>query len=402
MHPRAILTIGNFFSVAHFYLIIFILAPYLATLMPEAYTGLVIAGGALVTLALFPSAPKIIARVGARKLGLVCGGLEALILFLLACTIPPTFAIILSGMACALSPFIAYSLDLLLEATVRQSEEASTGKIRTAFLTAGNVALVAAPLLTGMLLDDGNAYHYVFLAASVSLIPFLFLFATQTFPEGSEPKTSNIRQTLWHIQHSKDLRSVIGANSVLQFFYHLAPVYVPLYLHNVLHIPWSSLGWIFSIALIPFILIEYPAGAIADRFLGDKKLLVLGFIIAGISFALVGLLTSTTPLIILVLILVATRVGAALIEAMTEGHFFRRVSERDADTVSVFRMGRPFAALVGPLLGSVILGVTGYTALFFITGTIILVLGILCTYGIQDVTKITVVSRSEFPQNPPA
>lgn len=400
MRPRGLLAFGNFFSVAHFYLIIFILAPYLATFMPEEQTGLIISAGALATLAIFPSASKLVARYGAQRLAVYLGTAETILLVLLAVNPVPVVAMILAALAVATSPFIAYGLDLLLEATVKHSEESSTGRIRSAYLTAGNVALISAPIVTGFLLDGDNAYYRVFLVAALSLLPFILLFGFNQLPHGLPPARTDLRKTLVCIRRTPDLYSIIGANAILQFFYHLAPLYIPLYLHNVLGIPWGTLGWMFAAMLVPFVLIEYPAGVVADRKLGDRILLGIGFVITGVSFAFIAFLTTTTSLTTILVILIGTRIGAALIESMVEGHFFRRVSEQDTETVGVFRMARPFSALFAPLIGSVVLAIGGYYSLFVFSGGVILIAGMVATFGIKDIKLVTDTSPS-IPQPSP-
>lgn len=392
MRPRITLAIGNFFAVAHFYLIIYVLAPYLATFMPADETGLVVSAGALATLAIFPSAPRLVAKYGARRLAFVFGAAEAIVLLLLALHPLPVLAIIFAALACAISPLIAYGFDLLLEATVARTEESMTGRVRTAFLTAGNAALIVAPVVAGFLLNDTDAYSRVFLAAAASLVPFLILFGVWELPEGTVPIESNVREAWKEMWKNRDLRSIVSANLVLQFFYHLAPLYIPLYLHNALGLPWSSLGWMFAVMLLPFVLVEYPAGAAADQFLGDRALLGLGFLIMGFSFMIIGLLGVGSSFLIILAILIATRVGSALVESMTEGHFFRRVSEIDTDTVSVFRMARPVAALAAPLAGSILLGAAGYGWLFAVTGGAIIIAGLIATAGIKDVKTADAIS----------
>jgi MFS family permease len=271
----------------------------------------------------------------------------------------------------------------LLEATV--SGEEATGRVRTAFLTAGNTALILAPLAIGLLLGATDAYERIYLAAAFSLIPLIVLFALHPMSEGRVPQMVRTRETLRAGFGDPDVRSVFVAYYLLQFFYYSAPFYIPLYLHSIIGIPWSTLGWVLSVVLIPFLLIEYPAGLVADRWLGDKELMVAGFIITGIALGLFGLVDAATPLLIIIALLAATRVGVALVEAMTEGHFFRRVSERDAGMVSVFRMGRPFAALTAPIAGSILLALGGYWWLFMGCGIIVGIAGVITALGIKDV-----------------
>jgi MFS family permease len=383
MSPRLTLSVGNFFSVAHFYLIIYILAPYLAEFMSEEFTGLIVSAGALATLALFPYAPLIVAKYGARRLVLGFAIIECLVLFSLALSPVPVVALILSAVACAVSPLIAYGLDLLLEATI--SGENVTGRVRTAFMTAGNAALFLAPFLIGFLLGNTDLYGRVFLAAALSLIPLIVLFSLHPLPEGGVPQMVRTRENLRVGFTDPDVRSIFVAYYLLQFFYYSAPLYVPLYLHNIIGIPWSTLGWVLAVVLVPFLVIEYPAGLIADRYLGDKEMMVAGFFITGIAVALFATVDLYTPLIVIITLLVATRVGVALVEAMTEGHFFRHVSERDAGMVSVFRMGRPFAALTAPIAASILLALGGYWWLFVGIALIVTIPGIISALGIKDI-----------------
>src|SRR4051812_27342551 len=118
MKPRSILTLGNFFAVAHFYLIIYIIAPYLATFMPASATGLVIAFGAIITLAVFPLMPKLVRTYGTRHLAIYFGLAQLCFLGLLAVGPTPFPALFLIALACATAPLISYQMDLLLEANI--------------------------------------------------------------------------------------------------------------------------------------------------------------------------------------------------------------------------------------------------------------------------------------------
>lgn len=383
MKPRSILTLSNFFAPAHFFLIIYIITPYLSTFMPDSATGLVVSLGAIVTLGVFPIMPHLVRVHGPRRLAIFFASLEAFALAWLAVEPSPFAAILLVALACATSPLLVYQLDLLLEATI--AKEGTTGRIRTMFLTAGNTALVLAPLIAGILLDSTEAYWRVYALAAMSLLPFILLMFVSRLPEGKSPNFVGMMEVYTCLMKDKDLRASVLAQGTLQFFYHIAPLYIPLYLHNVLNMPWQTLGWMFSIMLLPFVLLEYPAGWLADRKWGDQELLIGGFIL--MAAALVGLafVGPDTIVLVILIILVMNRAGAALVEAMSEGHFFRRVSETDAATVSLFRMTRPVAALTAPVVGSLILSVSGYGTLFVVTGVLIGVIGVTAALRIRDI-----------------
>ncbi|MBU6490666.1 MFS transporter [Patescibacteria group bacterium] len=382
MHPRVVLSVGNFFFSLFATVTVYILLPYLSSFMGEAYTGLVVAGGAFVAVIFFPYLPRLVARYGAQQLALFFALAEMVALFALAAVPGPIAGAFLIAVTVALQPFLSYELDLLLEATV--AEEGTTGRVRTLFLTAWNVAALAAPLLMGALLANSNSYGRVFLAAAAALVPFVVLFAARKLPKGETPELSRMRDTFLCIVRDRDLAAVTFAHFLLYLFYVWVALYVPIYLHGVLGIPWAVLGWVFSIMLVPYLLIEYPAGWIADRFIGDKELMLAGFLIAGGALIFIGILSAASSLILILSVLVVSRIGAALIESMTEVHFFRRVSERDINSVSVFRGIWPLADLVAPVAGSLILFFGSYEMLFVLTGGFVTLAGVASTLLIKD------------------
>ena len=382
MNPRVVISVGNFFFSLFSTVTLYILLPYLSSFMPAAYTGLVIAGGAFVACMLFPFLPRFVSRYGAQQLALVFALLEMLALVALAAS-PGAFAgAFFVAVTMALQPFLAYELDLLLEATV--AEEGITGRVRAIFLTAWNAAALAAPLLIGALLADSDAYGRVFLAGAGALVPFVVLFAARRLPRVETPQLSRMGDTLRCILKDRDLAAVTFGHLLLYLFFVWAPLYVPAYLHIELGIPWSDIGWMFFVMLLPYVLLQYPSGVLADRYIGDKEMMFAGFILAGASLAAIGLFSSATPLVVIVCALVASRVGAALIESMTEIHFFRRVSEKDINSISVFRGIWPLANLIAPIVGSVILIFGSYQALFAITGGLIAVAGGAAALLIRD------------------
>ncbi|MBI4066050.1 MFS transporter [Candidatus Kaiserbacteria bacterium] len=382
MRPRTVIYIGNFFFSLFIALITFILLPYVSSFIPEAYAGLVISGGALIAVILFPLMPKLVERHGAQRLVLAFAVLEMLALLALATTPGPITGILLIAVAVALQPFIAYELDILLETTV--IEEHTTGRVRAIFLTAWNIAALAAPLLVGALLARSDAYEHVFLIAAVALVPFIVLLTVRNLPRGVTPKLPNIWGTLLCIVRDRDLFAVTFGHFLLYMFFVWAPFYIPVYLHTDLEIPWSDLGWVFSIMLLPYVLIQYPAGLLADKVFGDKELMFAGFVLTGLSFATIGFFTASTPLMVIIIVLFVSRVGAALIEGMTEGHFFRRMSEKDVNAISVFRGIWPFTEFIAPIIGSAILIFGNFELFFIFTGGFIAVAGAISTLLIKD------------------
>ncbi len=149
-------------------------------------------------------------------------------------------------------------------------------------------------------------------------------------------------------------------------------VYIPIYLHQNLGIGWESLGPVFSIMLLPFILFEIPAGNLADKYFGEKEILIIGLLILSLSLFLFYYISVPT-LWIWAVVLFLSRVGAALIEAMRESYFFKLVDAEDIDMINIFRVTNPLAYIIGPALGIIILLLFPLQYLFlFMAGIVIL------------------------------
>lgn len=382
MQPRVTLFAGNFFIVIASTMISYTLFAYLSTFIPTAQVGFVLAAASAIALVTFFFLPRVVAHYGAQQTALWFSFAEIFLLFGSAAVSRSIVSAVLVVCAASIIPLILYELDLLLEATFHGEEAA--GRARTFFLTGGNLGAITAPLLIGVLLANADRYAFVFFAAASCFALFVVLFSGRRLPHGASPHVSHITHSLKRLVRDRDLAAVTVGHLVLYFFYVWAPLYIPVYLHSVLGIPWVTLGWAFSVMLLPFILIEYPIGWISDNILGDKEFMFAGFCIAGASLASIGLFTQETPFAFILVALIMTRIGAALIESTTEDHFFRRVSKRDLVSVSVFRGVWPLATTFAPLLGGIFLLWVGYQGFFFITGGIVFVVGIIATLLIRD------------------
>jgi len=382
MSSHTVIAFGNFFFGLCSAITIYIFLPYLTSFMPAAYSGLVIAGGALIACSIFPLLPHLVVRFGAQRLALFFGFSEMLALLMLAFMPGAIAGAIFVAVTIAMQPFIAYTLDILLEATV--SEETTTGRVRAVYLTAWSLAGLFAPLLLGVLLADSEAYRSVFLLGAVAFVPFLTLFAARRLPTMKNLPLSHMSDSVRCILNDRDLSAITFCNLLLYLFFMWAPLYVTAYLHTVLGFAWSDLSFIFFLMLLPYVVIQYPAGILADRYFGEKEMLFAGFLIAGASLAAVGLFSTTTPLFIIATVLIISRIGAALIESMTQAHFFRRITERDINSISVFRGIWPIANVIAPSVGSLLLFFGSYPLLFFITGGFLALAGAIATLRIKD------------------
>lgn len=76
------------------------------------------------------------------------------------------------------------------------------------------------------------------------------------------------------------------------------------------------------------------------------------------------------------LILFITRIGASMVEIMSETYFFKKVNSKNIDIIGFYRAARPIAYVVSPILASIYLK-------FFDVKYIFLLLGILMFFGLK-------------------
>lgn len=171
------------------------------------------------------------------------------------------------------------------------------------------------------------------------------------------------------------MKAIFMVSFLLQFFYAWMVIYTPIYLHENIGFSWEIIGIIFSVMLVPFVLIERPLGWIADRYLGEKELLVAGFAIMGISTASIAFITDHNA-ILWGAILFMTRIGAATIEIMSDTYFFKKIDASKIYLMSLYRTVRPVAYIVAPIVASLLFVALDLKSLFVI-------LGILMLYGIR-------------------
>lgn len=298
---------------------------------------------------IFPRAIKSLSNFVTTKITVGLFGASLLSLSLVDGPTSALWAIIFFTIA---SNLLWINMDILVETF---SKNASTGTIRTVYFTFINLGWIISPTLSSWLINF-SGYQLIFVIAAFLTVPVFFVLSRQKDNLKKEAKYHHekLRIVLKNTWRNKNLRGIFFIALLLQIFYNTAVVYLPIYLHQNLGIAWSELGLIFSIMLIPFLVFEIPAGIIADKYLGEKEFLFTGFAILVISL-LLFFFVKTTNFWIWASILFFSRIGAALIEAMRESHFFKLVDAKDISYINFFRSAAPIGYIIGPILAIIIL-----------------------------------------------
>lgn len=346
--------------------------------LPAAVTGLFLLGYAF-NIFLFAFAPYLLERIGKERLLFIC----LLIVFLSSWWL----AYATQGFAVA-TAFVLYQgvtylvywcLDVFLE---EKSLDAVTGEIRGVYYTFVNVGIALGPLVVTLLsgVEDLRLVYRV--GTLILLVPLILSWRgliTKRRPlELSREPISLPFAAFWRM---RDIKAIAFSRLILEIFYAIMVIYTPLYLHGVLGFSWSELGIIFTVALLPFIFLEWPAGELADRFIGEKELLSAGFFITGTTLLLMPFLDGS--FVAWLIALFVSRVGASLIEIMTETYFFKKINAENTGLLSIFRLMRPAGLIIGALLGFVVSQTLSFPAVFLTLGVVVL-LGLYESLHLKD------------------
>lgn len=364
------ITVAGVLFGFHVFTVEYIHSSFLSEFFSRTAVGLLMTATSFTSLCALVFAPRVLERVGAYRLAfaatLACAGASLVLGF-----VQEWFVVVGAFAVLAVSaPLVLLCLDVFLEHTIRN--EAVTGAVRGRHLAAVMGTALLSPLIAGTLVGSGGRLAFVYLASACFLLPFLLVlvlrlrFAGEVAPH---PRVS-LGVTLRRVVRTGDLFHVAASQFLLRFYFAWMVVYLPLYLHQSIGFSWGDIGLVLSFMLVPYLL-EWPAGVVADRWLGEQELLATGFTIIALSTAVLPFLGAGSILAWGILLCV-TRVGAALIESMTEVHFFKRVDATDVELVSFFRMLRPLAFTLGPLLATAILYVVDLRFLWLVLAVVML------------------------------
>lgn len=232
----------------------------------------------------------------------------------------------------ALQSLLFVSLNVFLESF---SAHANVGSIRGLFLAILHVGILIAPLVGGYILSV-SSFAVLYIVAALVLIPYLFL-VHHYLEHIKDPAyhTVDIFEALRKALANKNLRGAVVAKFLVEAFYAVMVIYLPLYLAT-LGIPLTSyLGFIIPVALIPLVVLPYELGYLADTKYGEKEMLIIGLLILTVTTFICVLLTSSSILIWALLLLVS-RIGASLVDTMAFTYYFKKIGPEDPSYTALF------------------------------------------------------------------
>lgn len=257
-------------------------------------------------------------------------------------------------------PFLAFymifvaliwtSLDVILESF---SEDNVSGRVRGLHLTIFNAGFLLGPIISSQLMSH-IGFSGIFLF-SLIIDAFVLVFSLIGFRNVNHIFKQRLGaiEIIKKVCKRKDVMRIYGVSFALEFFYALMIIYTPIYLLD-LGMSWQQIGLIFTLMLLPFVLLQYPAGILADKKTGEKELIIFAIAFMALATLSIFFLNSTSVLI-WGAVLFATRIGAALVEILRDSYFYKRIDGHDVDLINFFRTATPVGYIMAALLSSVML-----------------------------------------------
>ncbi|MDQ3076750.1 MAG: MFS transporter [bacterium] len=365
----------------HYAFTVYINSTFLSQFFTEKEVGYLYTGGALLTLLGFVASSSLIKRVGNVSFFTTGIIIEIIALFGLFYTSNPLHLKFFFILHQALPSLLLFSMDLFLEGASRTAHGNNTGRIRSTYLTILNISFVLSPMIVGNIVSVFT-YRGVYLLSAMCCVALLFLIvdSLRHIPSHTMREVNFADSVRKYIPH-KDLNRLFIINFLLQIFYAVMVIYTPIYLSQHIGFSWEAIGLIFTVMLVPFVLFEAPLGRMFDKIHTEKDTLIAGFLIIALSTGLIFLIQKPS-VIIWMIALFATRVGASFVEVASDYSFFRRVSDRDAGFISVFRMASPLSYIIAPLLVAPIVHLLSIKYVFLLLG-IIMLSGIIFSFKLR-------------------
>lgn len=183
------------------------------------------------------------------------------------------------------------------------------------------------------------------------------------------------KRTLWILWPANFLIAA-GASLIIPFL----PLYIgTLGVHDSAGVArWT--GWIFSAQFLTSFLFQPLWGSLADKY-GRKVMLIRSSIGMGVVTALMGIVSGPWQLLIL-----------RLINGLFSGFISMSISlqasvtpdEESGKALGTLQTGQIVGTLFGPLAGGILAEIFGYNGVFFVTGALILLAGVVVLFFIKE------------------
>lgn len=239
------------------------------------------------------------------------------------------------------------AMDVMLESF---SVDKLSGRIRGAHLTIMNAGIMFGPYVSIRILDKIHFHRlFIFNLILTSIIFVIALVSLRNVNHEFRRKES-VAALLKKVYKKKNVLRAYFFSFALSFFYAAMMIYAPLHMLKM-GMSWDEIGFAFFVMLVPFVILQYPIGLLADKKWGEKEMIIIALILMGISCGVV-FYTNSTNMYVWAGVLFFSRIGAAMLEILSDSYFYKRIDATDVDVIDFFRTARPVAYIIFPVLAT--------------------------------------------------
>ncbi|MBI5413593.1 MFS transporter [Candidatus Peregrinibacteria bacterium] len=246
-----------------------------------------------------------------------------------------------------------------------------------------NIGWMIGPLL-GSLIADKFGFNVLFLTSSVvSLIALIIFFTVHLsgeevhFPH-SKPFAKNLKL---FFKDANLCRTYIN-NAGLGFIFSIWDFLPLLMLQIGATIP--IIGMTKTLMGVPQSIFEFPIGRMADKETGERKIFMVGYILAAVFTLALGF---TTDLHYFITFFFIAATGTSFLEMTRDSYFFRQMSEKDIELVSVYRTSDTLPYLLGQVLAIAMLAIFPIKWWFIIGGLIAILIFVPNAYKLRELRR---------------
>lgn len=230
-----------------------------------------------------------------------------------------------------------------------------------------NIGWVIGPI-TGGVLAKIYANEAAFIFTGVCYIILLALFFQQHLiaknphlhHEKEKPrKEESLMQNLRDYLSNRDLVIAFIITFGMYFWWSTSAIYMPIALTQ-LGYSQDVVGLVFSLSIIPLILLEFHASDGAKTH-GVRNYLVLGYALLSLCLILFTLASAT----MLIKLMILVNIGSAFIEPIKEIYFFKAVRREDEERFyGIYNASYPVAYILAPIIGATLLASFGMNGIW--------------------------------------
>lgn len=328
----------------------YINSTFLTNFVAENHVGNIYILGSIMAIVALVATPLIFRKTGSYRFLLAVTLLNALTLLLFTMVQNAVTAIGVFVTYFALHTLIIFALDEIIKI---YSNNGATGKIRGLYIVITSLAWIFAQVVSMKFLDKSH-FRMVYFGAFVIMV-LVSLFISLTMRDVKDPIYDR-KHALTYIKSffkNRNVRRAYFINLLIHFFYCTMVIYTPIYLSAHLGFSWREISIIFAIMLLPFLFIPFSVGTYSDK-IGERTMLIVGFFIISASTMSLFFIHAHSVWI-WALGLFITRIGASIVEVMSDVYFFKHIKSENQEFVGVYRSTLPVSYIVGPMVAFVVL-----------------------------------------------